>query len=118
MSSENGMSSENRMCKSMLVVLIVGWTAAGVTWVMGAGSEADFRTAIAAAQAANDEAGRLKNQWTTTAQTLADAAKAAAAHEYDKAIALARHAEALARASIHQAKEQQEAWKATAAIIH
>ncbi len=106
------------MRKCILLLAMAGWTAAGVTAVTSAGSEADFKSAIAAAQAANKEAATLKNQWTPTAQALADAAKAAAAHEYDKAIELARHAEALARASIAQAKEQQEAWKATAAIIH
>jgi hypothetical protein len=106
------------MRQCVLIALAVGWTAAAVTSGVSAGSEADFKLALAAAQATNKEAGALKNQWTTTAQALADANKAAVAGEYDKAIELAKHAEALARASINQAKEQQEAWKATAAIIH
>ena len=42
-----------------------------------AASEADFKAAYAAAEAANKEAGSLRNQWTTTAATLAAAKKAA-----------------------------------------
>ena len=38
-----------------------------------AASEADFKAAYAAAEAANKEAGSLRNQWTTTASTLAAA---------------------------------------------
>jgi hypothetical protein len=106
------------MRKWILFVLALGLIAASVTSGVSAGTEADFKSALAAAQAANNEAGALKNQWTTTAQALADASKAAAAGEYEKGIELAKHAEALARASINQAKEQQEAWKSTAAIIH
>ena len=106
------------MHKCILFALALGCTTVSVTSVFSAGSEADFKAALAAAQVANNEAGALKNQWTTTAQALADASKAAAARDYDKAIELAKHAEALARASIAQAREQQEAWKATATIIH
>ena len=40
-----------------------------------AASEADFKAAYAAAEAANKEAGSLRNQWTTTASTLAAAKK-------------------------------------------
>ena len=69
----------------------------------------------APAEAANKEAGVLKNQWTTTAQALAAAKQAAARANYDKAVELAKQAEALAKASIDQAKEQEEAWKA---VIH
>ena len=79
---------------------------------LGAGSEADFTAAFAAAQAAENEAGTLKNQWTTTEQALAAANKAAAAGDFDGAVKLARQAEALAKASIAQAKEQETAWKA------
>ena len=38
-----------------------------------ASSEADFKAAYAAADAANKEAGTLRNQWTVTAAALADA---------------------------------------------
>ena len=50
---------------------------AGATSVLAAGSEADFKAAYAAAEAANKEAGALRNQWTVTAAALAAAKKAA-----------------------------------------
>jgi len=77
-----------------------------------ASTEADFKTALAAAEAAEQDAGALKNQWIPTEQALAAAKKAAAAGDFDAAVAQARQAEALAKASIAQAKEQQTAWKA------
>jgi hypothetical protein len=86
--------------------LIAGLTSAR------AGSEADYKTAYAAADAAEKEAGQLRNQWTTTESTLAAAKKAADAGDFDQAIALAKEAEALARASIFQANSEKDAWKA------
>jgi hypothetical protein len=77
-----------------------------------AGSEADFKAAYAAAEAANKEAGSLRNQWTVTAQALATAKKAADAGDLDNAIASSKEAEALAKASIFQATSEKEAWKA------
>jgi hypothetical protein len=77
-----------------------------------ASTEADFKTALAAAEAAEQDAGALKNQWIPTEQALAAAKKAAAAGDFDTAVAHAKEAEALAKASIAQAKEQQTAWKA------
>ena len=76
-----------------------------------AASEADYKAAYAAAEAANKEAGRLRNQWTTTASTLAAAKKAADAGDFDKAVAAAKEAEELAKASIYQAKSEKELWK-------
>jgi hypothetical protein len=76
-----------------------------------ASTEADFKTALAAAEAAEQEAGALKNQWIPTEQALAAARKAAAAGDFDAALVQAQLAEALAKASIAQAKEQQDAWK-------
>jgi hypothetical protein len=84
---------------------------AGATSAWAEGSEADFKAAYAAAEAANKEAGSLRNQWTTTAATLAAAKKAADAGEFDKAIASAKEAEALAKASIFQATSEKERWK-------
>ena len=81
-----------------------------------ASTEADFKTALAAAVAAEEDAGSLKNQWIPTKQALAAAKKAAAAGDFDTAVAQAKRAEALAKASIAQAKEQQSAWKA--GVIH
>ena len=77
-----------------------------------AASEDDFKTAYAAADAANKEAFALRNQWTVTATALTDAKKAADAGDFDKAIAAAKEAEALAKASIFQANSEKEAWKA------
>jgi hypothetical protein len=77
-----------------------------------ASSEADFKAALAAAEAAEQDAGALKNQWIPTEQALAAAKKAAAAGDFDTAVAQAKEAEALAKASIAQAKEQQSAWRA------
>jgi hypothetical protein len=80
-----------------------------------ASTQADFDAALAAAMAAENDAGALKNQWLPTEQALAAAKKAAAAGDFDTAVNQAKQAEALAKASIAQAKEQQEAW--TAGVI-
>ena len=85
---------------------------AGATSVLAAGSESDFKTAYAAAEAANKEAGSLRNQWTVTAAALTAAKKAADAGDFDQAVAQSKEAEALARASIYQATSEKEAWKA------
>ena len=79
---------------------------------LAAGSEADFKAAYTAAEAANKEAGSLRNQWTVTTSALAAAKKAADAGDFDKAIASSKEAEALAKASIFQATSEKEAWKA------
>ena len=84
---------------------------AGATSALAAGSEADYKAAYAAAEAANKEAGGLRNQWTTTAATLAAAKKSAEAGDFDKATASAKEAEALAKASIFQATSEKERWK-------
>jgi len=104
------------MRRLILFPVIMALSLAGVAAASAAASEADFAAALAAAETAHEEAGTLKNQWTTTAQTLAAARQAAAGRDFDKAVVLARQAEALAKASIYQAKEQDEAWKA--AVIH
>src|SRR4051812_26342008 len=86
-------------------LLVAGATA------LQAATEADFTAAYAAAEAANKQAGALRNQWTTTATTLAAAKKAAAEGNFDSAVAASKDAEALAKASIFQANEQKNAWK-------
>jgi len=93
---------------SLASVLLI----AGATSVLAAGTEADFKAAYAAAEAANKEAGSLRNQWTVTASALAAAKKAADAGDFDMAIASSKEAEALAKASIFQATSEKEAWKA------
>ena len=76
-----------------------------------AASEADYKSAYAAAEAANKEAGSLRNQWIPTAAALAAAKKAGDAGEFDKALEAAKEAEALAKASIFQAKSEKTLWK-------
>ena len=98
----------NKMFKSALVFALL---AAGVTSALAAGSEDDFKAAYAAAESANKEAGKLRNQWTTTASTLAAAKKSADTGDFDRASASAREAEALAKASIFQATSEKTRWK-------
>jgi hypothetical protein len=85
---------------------------AAASSVLAASSEIDFKAAYAAAEAANQRAGQLRDQWTTTAAALADAKKAASGGDFDKAVALSGEAEALAKASILQAESEKQAWKA------
>jgi hypothetical protein len=85
---------------------------AGVSSALAAGSEADFKIAYAAAEAANKQAGSLRNQWTTTVAALAAAKKAADSGDFDQATAAAKEAEALAKASVFQSTSEQQAWKA------
>jgi hypothetical protein len=76
-----------------------------------AASEADFKSAYAAAESAEKQAGQLRNQWTTTEAALAAAKKAAASGDFDQAIASSKEAEALAKASIFQATSEKERWR-------
>jgi hypothetical protein len=82
-----------------------------VTGSAFAASEADYKVAYAAAEAANAEAGKLRNQWIPTATALAAAKKAGDAGDFDKAIAEAKEAEALAKASIFQSTSEKTLWK-------
>jgi hypothetical protein len=74
--------------------------------------EADYKAALAAAEAAEQQAAGLKNRWTTTEEALAAARAAAASGDFDTAAKKAQLAEALAQASIAQAREQVDAWQA------
>ena len=98
----------NKMFKATLALALL---AVGVTSALAAGSEDEFKAAYAAAEAANKDAGMLRNQWTTTASTLAAAKKAADGGDFDNATASAREAEALAKASIFQATSEKTRWK-------
>ena len=101
------MSNGMRICIISSALLIASATSA-----LAAGSEADFKAAYGAAEAANKEAGALRNQWTVTAAALAAAKKAADNGDFDQAVAQSKEAEALAKASIYQATSEKEAWKA------
>ena len=98
-----------------LIQLAVILSVAAFTPAAFAASADDSNAAIAKAEAANKQAAAVKNQWTTTAQAIAAARKAAEAGKFDDAVKLAQHAEDLANASIAQAKEQETAW--TKAVI-
>jgi multidrug resistance efflux pump len=76
-----------------------------------AASEDDYKTAFAAAESAEKQADALRNKWTTTEAQLAAAKKAAAGGDFDTAIAAAKDAEALAKASVFQATSERERWK-------
>jgi hypothetical protein len=93
-----------RILTSVMALLLAGGTAL-------AAGEDDYKAAYAAAEAANKQAAGLRNQWTTTASTLAAAKKFADGGDFDKATASAREAEALAKASIFQATSEKERWR-------
>ena len=76
-----------------------------------AASDADFKAAYAAAEAAEKEAGTLRNRWLPTETALAAAKKAADSGDFEAATAQAKEAEALAKASIFQATNEKEHWK-------
>ena len=87
------------------VLLITGATPAL------AATEADYKAALSAAEAANKEAAGIRNQWTVTAAAIAAAKKAAEAGDFDKAVESSKEAEALAKASIFQATSEKALWK-------
>jgi hypothetical protein len=105
------MSILRRTATWMFLLLVFVPAIAGARPAQAAGSKIDFGTAYAAAEAANNEAGRLRNQWTVTAEALAAAKKAADNGDFDHAIPAAKEAEALAKASIFQATSEKDAWK-------
>jgi hypothetical protein len=102
----------SNVMRAFIVALSAALPIGGATSALAGASEADFKAAYGAAEAANKEAGSLRNQWTTTAATLADAKKAADKGDFDAATASAKEAEALAKASIYQATSEKDAWKA------
>ena len=76
-----------------------------------AASGTNFKKAYAAANAAEKQAGLLRNQWIATEAALAEARKAAEKGDFGRAITAAKEAEALAKASVFQTTSEQEAWK-------
>ena len=101
----------HRRAVSLAIVLLL----AGLAKPAVAASADDFTAALAKAEAAEHDAAALKNQWTTTETELKAAQAAAKAGNYDDAVKYAQKAEALANASIAQAREQAASW--TAAVI-
>ena len=96
--------------RTSLLALASALLIAGATSAFAA-TEADYKAALAAAEAANKEAAGLRNQWTVTAAAIAAAKKAAEAGDFDKAVASSNEAEALAKASIFQATNEKTLWK-------
>ena len=90
----------------LAVVLSVG----GFATAAFAATADDFKAAYAKAEAAIKQAHALKNEWTTTASELKAAKAAGDAGKFDDAVKHAQEAEALANASIAQAKEQEKLW--------
>jgi hypothetical protein len=91
-------------------LLVIAVLVAGASQAFAA-SETDFKAAYAAAEAAEKEAGTLRNQWLTTESALKAAKKAADSGDFDGATAQAKDAEALAKASVFQATSEKERWK-------
>jgi hypothetical protein len=98
------------MIRTSLLALTSVLLIAGASSALAA-SEADYKAALAAAEAANKQAAGVRNQWTTTAATINAAKKFAEAGDFDKAVASAVEAEALAKASIFQATSEKKLWK-------
>ena len=94
-----------------LIRLAVIVSVAGFATAAFAASADDFKAAYAKAEAASKEAAKLKTQWTTTTKALKAAENAGAAGKFDEAIKHASEAEALANASIHQAKDEKTKWQ-------
>jgi len=100
----------------ILVRLAVLLSLGGFATAAMAASADDFKAAAAKAEAAMKQANALKNQWTTTVDAMKAAKKAADAGKFDEAVKHAHEAEALANASVAQAKEQATAWHD--AVVH
>lgn len=94
-----------------LIRLAVILSVAGMATAALAAPADDFKGVYAKAEAAQKQALKMKNAWTTTANELKAAKKAADAGKFDEAIGRAKMAEALAEASIAQAKQQAKVWR-------
>lgn len=100
--------STTNVMKKIAFAMMVSAVCAGSA---RAASEADYLAAVAAAESANKEAGRLRNQWTVTQAALTAAKKAAESGNFDSALKSAQEAEALAKASIVQATSEKQRWR-------
>jgi hypothetical protein len=96
-------------CLRLLVILAPALLASRATFA--AATEIEFRYAYAAAATAEKEAAGLRNRWIATETSLTESRKAAERGDFDQAVALAKEAEALAKASVFQATSEKEAWK-------
>src|SRR6202048_5198366 len=71
-----GSAAMSSRIRISIVSLATALLISGATPLLAASSEADFKAAYAAAEAANKQAASLRNQWTVTAAAMADAKKA------------------------------------------
>ena len=102
---------KNSLMRLPALVALSMLMATSATSVRAASSEDDYKAAYAAAEAANSEAGKLRNQWTTAVDALKAAKAAAAAGDFDKAVAESKKSETLSKAAIFQSNEQKDAWR-------
>ncbi len=88
-------------------------TAAAIALMLAgssfAASQADFDKAYAAAEAARQEAAKMKNEWRDTAKMLKKAKGLAKAGKLDAAIKMAKAAEFQGKMAVAQAKAQANA---------
>jgi hypothetical protein len=98
------------MSRLILMLIVVAGSFSTVS-TASAGTASEFDAAYTAASQAEQQAGILRNQWLPTETALKAAAEAAGRKDYDAAIALAREAQALAAASIEQARSEAKLWQ-------
>ncbi len=101
------------MKKQVLIGLAMALGMAASASAAFAASAEDYKAAYAKAEAAEKQAVQMKTSWTTTVNALKAAKQAGDAGKFDEAVELAGQAEALANASIAQAKEQEKLWRET-----
>ena len=99
----------------VLIQLAVFLTVGGFVTAAFAASADDFKAAYAKAETVSKQALAMKAGWLTTTNELKAAKKAADAGKFDDAVKHAKKAEALANASIAQAKDEEKNW--TQAVI-
>jgi hypothetical protein len=95
--------------RTLIRLAVLAFVAGFVTASFAATAE-DFKAVYEKAETADKQAAAVKNQWTTARAELKKAKAAADAGKFDDAVKLAQDAEALANASVAQAKEQQKLW--------
>ncbi len=78
----------------------------------GAADEASYTAACAAAQEARKMAAELHYEWNTVAPLIGKADAAAKAGDFAKAVKLCNEARLQSEASVAQAKQQADAWRA------
>ena len=96
--------------RNHLIRIAVALSVAGFATAAMAATADDAKAALGKAEAAMKQAHAAKNEWTTTAAEFKKAKAASDAGKFDDAVKLAQDAEALANASVTQAKEQEKLW--------